>query len=163
MRCFNFVLFLFSFDTDAFCDLSCRFTLKCSVVAQVFARRAAILIALVIQRQVYHNFTFGIDINTCVIEITIGNTMWYWHLYVEWAVVFISFFIFDNNLLMFSGNAVAKPASILSSGGYWLKLFHSPGRTKRIICAKAGKKGGKALKWLSHPFQFWEKSGQINE
>ena len=47
------------------------------MIAQIFARRAAILIALVIQRQVYHDFTFGIDINTCVIEITIGNTIWY--------------------------------------------------------------------------------------
>ena len=55
-----------------------RCTLKCSIVAQILARRAAIFIALVIQRQVYHDFTFGTDINTGVIEITIGKVI-YWY------------------------------------------------------------------------------------
>ena len=70
-------------DTNAFCDFSCRFALKCSMVTQIFARRAAILIAFVIERQVYHDFAFGIDINPCVIEITIGNTIWYLQFHFE--------------------------------------------------------------------------------
>ena len=71
-----------------------------------------------------------------------AKTIWYWHLYVEWAVCFISFlsfFIFENPPCIFSN---ASPNTLLKiQGGFpLLKLFIFPRLNRGVISTPKGTK-----------------------
>ena len=43
------------------------------MILQILARCGAFFIGFVVKGQMNHDFAFGIEVNPCVIEITIGN------------------------------------------------------------------------------------------
>ena len=45
------------------------------MILQILARCGAFFIGFIVKGQMNHDFAFGIEVNPCVIEITIGNTM----------------------------------------------------------------------------------------
>ena len=55
--------------------------LECPVILQILARCGAFFIGFVVKGQMNHDFAFRIEVNPCVIEITIGKTMWYLHIH----------------------------------------------------------------------------------
>lgn len=44
------------------------------MILQILARCGAFFIGFIVKGQMNHDFAFGIEVNPCVIEITIGNT-----------------------------------------------------------------------------------------
>ena len=59
----------------SYTHLSCGEALKCPVILQILARCGTAFVAFVVKGQVNHDFAFGIEVNSCVIEVTIGNTI----------------------------------------------------------------------------------------
>lgn len=45
------------------------------MILQILARCGAFFIGFIVKGQMNHDFAFGIEVNPCVIEITIGNAM----------------------------------------------------------------------------------------
>ena len=45
------------------------------MILQILARCGAFFIGFIVKGQMNHDFAFRIEVNPCVIEITIGNTM----------------------------------------------------------------------------------------
>ena len=43
------------------------------MILQILARCGAFFIGFIVKGQMNHDFAFGIEVNPCVIEITIGN------------------------------------------------------------------------------------------
>ena len=67
-------------NANLFCQFPCGETLECPVILQILARCGAFFIGFVVKGQMNHDFAFRIEVNPCVIEITIGNPMNMWHL-----------------------------------------------------------------------------------
>ena len=65
-------------NANLFCQFPCGETLECPVILQILARCGAFFIGFVVKGQMNHDFAFRIEVNPCVIEITIGNAMVYW-------------------------------------------------------------------------------------
>lgn len=47
------------------------------MILQILARCGAFFIGFIVKGQMNHDFAFGIEVNPCVIEITIGNSPYY--------------------------------------------------------------------------------------
>lgn len=47
------------------------------MILQILARCGAFFIGFIVKGQMNHDFAFGIEVNPCVIEITIGNAIKY--------------------------------------------------------------------------------------
>lgn len=62
-------------NANLFCQFPCGETLECPVILQILARCGAFFIGFVVKGQMNHDFAFRIEVNPCVIEITIGNTL----------------------------------------------------------------------------------------
>ena len=60
-------------NANLFCQFPCGETLECPVILQILARCGAFFIGFVVKGQMNHDFAFRIEVNPCVIEITIGN------------------------------------------------------------------------------------------
>ena len=45
------------------------------MILQILARCGAFFIGFIVKGQMNHDFAFGIEVNPCVIEITIGKSM----------------------------------------------------------------------------------------
>ena len=45
------------------------------MILQILARCGAFFIGFIVKGQMNHDFAFGIEVNPCVIEITIGKAM----------------------------------------------------------------------------------------
>lgn len=45
------------------------------MILQILARCGAFFIGFIVKGQMNHDFAFGIEVNPCVIEITIGNSI----------------------------------------------------------------------------------------
>lgn len=48
------------------------------MILQILARCGAFFIGFIVKGQMNHDFAFGIEVNPCVIEITIGNASKAW-------------------------------------------------------------------------------------
>ncbi|WP_418465673.1 hypothetical protein, partial [Frisingicoccus sp.] len=59
----------------------------------ILARCSTAFVALVIKGQVNHDLAFGIEVNPCVIEITIGKTIWYLQFHFVCDKLFTSIWI----------------------------------------------------------------------
>lgn len=64
-------------NANLFCQFPCGETLECPVILQILARCGAFFIGFVVKGQMNHDFAFRIEVNPCVIEITIGKAKWY--------------------------------------------------------------------------------------
>ena len=62
-------------NANLFCQFPCGETLECPVILQILARCGAFFIGFVVKGQMNHDFAFRIEVNPCVIEITIGNAI----------------------------------------------------------------------------------------
>lgn len=62
-------------NANLFCQFPCGETLECPVILQILARCGAFFIGFVVKGQMNHDFAFRIEVNPCVIEITIGNAL----------------------------------------------------------------------------------------
>ncbi len=62
-------------NANLFCQFPCGETLECPVILQILARCGAFFIGFVVKGQMNHDFAFRIEVNPCVIEITIGKPM----------------------------------------------------------------------------------------
>ena len=62
-------------NAHLFRQFSCGKALECPVILQILARCGAFFIGFIVKGQMNHDFAFGIEVNPCVIEITIGNTL----------------------------------------------------------------------------------------
>ena len=51
----------------------CGEALECPVILQILARCGAFFIGFIVKGQMNHDFAFRIEVNPCVIEITIGK------------------------------------------------------------------------------------------
>ena len=60
-------------NANLFCQFPCGETLECPVILQILARCGAFFIGFVVKGQMNHDFAFRIEVNPCVIEITIGK------------------------------------------------------------------------------------------
>ena len=67
-------------NANLFCQFPCGETLECPVILQILARCGAFFIGFVVKGQMNHDFAFRIEVNPCVIEITIGKVRKYLHL-----------------------------------------------------------------------------------
>ena len=47
------------------------------MILQILARCGAFFIGFIVKGQMNHDFAFGIEVNPCVIEITIGKSLGY--------------------------------------------------------------------------------------
>lgn len=65
-------------NANLFCQFPCGETLECPVILQILARCGAFFIGFVVKGQMNHDFAFRIEVNPCVIEITIGKPMLYY-------------------------------------------------------------------------------------
>ena len=72
-------------NANLFCQFPCGETLECPVILQILARCGAFFIGFVVKGQMNHDFAFRIEVNPCVIEITIGKTIWYLQFHVVCA------------------------------------------------------------------------------
>ena len=66
-------------NANLFCQFPCGETLECPVILQILARCGAFFIGFVVKGQMNHDFAFRIEVNPCVIEITIGKERVYRH------------------------------------------------------------------------------------
>lgn len=64
-------------NANLFCQFPCGETLECPVILQILARCGAFFIGFVVKGQMNHDFAFRIEVNPCVIEITIGEAKKY--------------------------------------------------------------------------------------
>lgn len=64
-------------NANLFCQFPCGETLECPVILQILARCGAFFIGFVVKGQMNHDFAFRIEVNSCVIEITIGKAREY--------------------------------------------------------------------------------------
>ena len=64
-------------NANLFRQFSCGEALECPVILQILAWCGAFFIGFVVKGQMNHDFAFRIEVNPCVIEITIGNIIWY--------------------------------------------------------------------------------------
>ena len=62
-------------NANLFCQFPCGETLECPVILQILARCGAFFIGFVVKGQMNHDFAFRIEVNPCVIEITIGKSI----------------------------------------------------------------------------------------
>ena len=62
-------------NAHLFRQFSCGKALECPVILQILARCGAFFIGFIVKGQMNHDFAFGIEVNPCVIEITIGKAM----------------------------------------------------------------------------------------
>ena len=69
------------------------------MILQILARCGAFFIGFIVKGQMNHDFAFGIEVNPCVIEITIGKTIWYLQFHVVCDKLLVSF-ISDDLLLL---------------------------------------------------------------
>lgn len=60
-------------NAHLFRQFSCGKALECPVILQILARCGAFFIGFIVKGQMNHDFAFGIEVNPCVIEITIGK------------------------------------------------------------------------------------------
>lgn len=60
-------------NANFFCQFSCGEALECPMILQILARCGAFFIGFVVKGQMNHDFAFRIEVNPCVIEITIGK------------------------------------------------------------------------------------------
>ena len=60
-------------NANLFCQFPCGEALECPVILQILARCGAFFIGFVVKGQMNHDFAFRIEVNPCVIEITIGK------------------------------------------------------------------------------------------
>lgn len=63
-------------NANLFCQFPCGETLECPVILQILARCGAFFIGFVVKGQMNHDFAFRIEVNPCVIEITIGKALY---------------------------------------------------------------------------------------
>ena len=63
-------------NAHLFRQFSCGKSLECPVILQILARCGAFFIGFVVKGQMNHDFAFRIEVNPCVIEITIGNPIY---------------------------------------------------------------------------------------
>lgn len=63
-------------NANLFCQFPCGETLECPVILQILARCGAFFIGFVVKGQMNHDFAFRIEVNPCVIEITIGKPIY---------------------------------------------------------------------------------------
>ena len=61
-------------NANLFCQFPCGEALECPVILQILARCGAFFIGFVVKGQMNHDFAFRIEVNPCVIEITIGKS-----------------------------------------------------------------------------------------
>ena len=62
-------------NAHLFRQFSCGKALECPVILQILAWCGAFFIGFVVKGQMNHDFALRIEVNPCVIEITIGKTM----------------------------------------------------------------------------------------
>ena len=65
-------------NTNLFRQFPCGEALECPVILQILARCGAFFIGFIVKGQMNHDFAFGIEVNPCVIEITIGKPLSYY-------------------------------------------------------------------------------------
>ena len=79
-------------NANLFCQFPCGETLECPVILQILARCGAFFIGFVVKGQMNHDFAFRIEVNPCVIEITIGNPLKGIHININDGLSFIDSF-----------------------------------------------------------------------
>ena len=70
-------------NANLFCQFPCGETLECPVILQILARCGAFFIGFVVKGQMNHDFAFRIEVNPCVIEITIGKAKIHLQAYLD--------------------------------------------------------------------------------